>query len=209
MTSVVGICNAALTDLGGNPIVSLYPPSGEPSTTEQKLCQAHYEPSRDVVLEAGDWSFARTQRQLPASEISPPYGEGTMFLVPPDCIRVITVSQDAQDLNLLSWRIQQEGGSRYIVARTGIAYVNFVARIEDPTLFSPMFADTVSARMAYMMAIALTQSRTLRDENRKIYEAKLDDARANDGLQGRPRNIRTNRLHRAHWGRSRFAHGEY
>ncbi len=201
MQSVVSICNAALTDLGANPITSLYPAAGEDATTEQKLAQAHYEPSRDAVLEAGDWTFATKQRILAASTEEAPFDDATLFQVPSDCIRIIRCSRTSFDNNELTWRVQDG----FIYAVAGNVYLTYVYRLEDPVQFSPLFAEAVAARMAWRMAIPVTQSRTLRNENFDLFVQALERARANDGMQGKMQEVRVTRLRRARYGHSHMS----
>jgi hypothetical protein len=190
MASEVGICNQAMSWLGGNLIISL----GD-DTNEARLCNANYADIRDAVIEANDWTFAITRRDLPMSSVSPVNGYANAFPIPSDILRVTDVN-DGQD-----WRI--EGDS--IVTNEGSCKIRAVARITDPNRFSTLFRQTLAARIAADLAIPLTQSRALQEQYFKIYMGKLESAIANDGMQGKTRRITSSWLRGSRSGGANLA----
>lgn len=190
MASEVGICNQALAFIGGNLITSL-----ADNTTEAKLCNALYEDVRDAVLESHDWTFAITRRNLPASPTAPENGYAKAFPIPSDILRVTDVN-GGQD-----WRV--EGGN--IVTNEGSCKIRAVARITDPNSFSSMFVQTLSARLAADLAIPLTQSSKLQEQQYKIYDMKLREAVASDGMQGTSRRVTSSWLRGSRSGGSSSA----
>lgn len=201
MASIVGICNAALTELGAETIVDLYPAAGEEATAEQKACQAHYEPARDFVLDDADWGFALARRQLPQSAEALAWGRGNKFLLPSDLIRIVRASATAEDYNEVEW--VREG--QFIIAETDAIFLTYVMKVEDANRFTPGFTTCLIAYLASVMAIPLAESRTLRNENYDLYNLKLRKARANDGLGNKMQEVRTTRLRRSRWGRGRLS----
>jgi hypothetical protein len=190
MASDVGICNTALAWVGGSLIMSL----GD-DTNEARLCDAVYAGVRDAVLEAHDWTFAITRRNLPMSAASPDNGYANAFAIPSDILRITDVN-DGQD-----WRV--EGDS--IVTNEGSCKIRAVARITDPNRFSSLFVQALAARLAADLAIPLAQSRLLQQDNFTIYENKLAQAVANDGMQGKSRKITSSWLRGSRTGGANLA----
>ena len=174
MASEVGICNQALSWVGGSLITDF-----ADNTNEARLCDANYTAIRDAVLEAHDWTFAVVRRDLPMSGTSPVNGYANAFTIPSDILRITDVN-DGQD-----WRVEGDA----IVTNEGAAKIRAIARITDPNRFSSLFVQALAARLAADLAIPLSQSRALQQQHYQIYEMKLAEAVANDGMQGKSRRI--------------------
>ena len=190
MASEVGICNQAMAWVGGALITSL----GDGST-EARLCNAVYSDVRDAVLEAHDWTFAITRRNLPASATAPENGYATAFPIPSDILRITDVNDGAD------WRV--EGDS--IVTNEGSCKVRGIARITDPNRFSALFVQALAARLAADLAIPIAQSRALQQQHYQIYESKLAEAVASDGMQGKSRRITSSWLRGSRTGGTNLA----
>lgn len=198
MSSVVDICNLALSWLGANLITSL-----EDETTEASLCDANYDLMRDAVLEAADWTFAiKRARLVPLVEV-PVFGQFNMFAVPSDSLRVLTVSEDEDDRRRVEWQIE----SGNILAHRPNAYARYIERVEDPLRYSPLFIHALAARIACDLAIPIVESRTLRNENWDLYQRKLGEAVANDGIQGKHPVIRSDTLKVVRWSHTMARYG--
>src|SRR3546814_6931193 len=84
MTSVVSICNRALTLLGQKTITSL-----EDNSQAARLCVESYGPTRDAVLRDHPWNCAIARADLAALSEAPAFEFGRQFQLPPDCLRVL------------------------------------------------------------------------------------------------------------------------
>ena len=175
--SEVAICNQALGWLGANLITSL-----DDESTEAQLCKLNYNPLRDAVLERVDWSFA-IKRFVAAPLVQPPaYHYSHAFELDSEVLRVITVSASADDYpQVEDWVVED----RKILMNYNTCYYRAVTAVTDSTRFSPLFVQALAARLAADMAIPLTNSRTLQEDMFKIYVAKVREAKASDGRQGR------------------------
>lgn len=190
MASDVGICNQAVAWLGGSLITAL-----TDNTTEARLCDAIYADVRDAVLEAHDWTFAIVRRNLPMSATSPVNGYANAFPIPSDILRITDVN-DGED-----WRV--EGDS--IVTNEAAVKIRAVAQITDPNKFSALFKQALAARLAADLAISLTRSQKLQAQYYNIYEVKLAQAVANDGMQGKSRRITSTWLRSSRTGGANLA----
>lgn len=190
--SDVTIANLGLTAIGARPITSL-----EDDNTEAQLALIHYAPARDAVLEAREWTFAVKRATLPYLAEAPDWGYARQFQLPPDTLRVLDVRDQQPShinynelANRLDWR--REGST--IVADSSMIRIRYIARIEDPVLYSPSFVQCLGARLGYELSLSITQSDKMQENMAKLYEAKLAQAAANDGMQGRSQVVRSSKL---------------
>lgn len=174
MASNVSICNQALSWLGAQLITSL-----DDNTAEAKLCKANYADIRDAITEAHDWTFAITRYNLPKNATAPVNGYSASFQIPPEVLRVLSVS-DNDD-----WGIEGQD----IVTNEASVKMKAIARVTDPNRFSPLFIQALANRLAADLSIPLTQSKSLQKQHYALYQSKMDEAVTNDGLQGKSRKV--------------------
>jgi len=190
MTSETSICNQALLWLGSRTITSL----SEAGTTAE-LCRNNYPFLRDALLEARHWTFA-TARETSISSDEPVFGEGFVHKVPLDWLRVSRVFRDVESADPNQW-IPAVGWRREgeeIIAREEIIHMWGTKRITDTGKFSMSFVQCLAARLAADLCMAITQDKVREKDLYAIYLAKLADAAALDGAQGRSEIIHSKRL---------------
>ena len=183
--SEVAIANMALGWLGGELIISF-----DDESVEARLIKANYEFARDAVLEDHSWTFATARTVLTPTTEEPVWGSTMQFLIPPDTIRILRVSQTQNDEDNLDW--VREG--RLIIANRERIYVTYTKRITNPAEFPPNFVHTLAQRLAADLAIPLTESRSLQETHWAVYMEKIKDAAATDGMQGRSPRTKSTRL---------------
>jgi len=200
-TSVVAICNLALSWLGGDLIISLDDP-----TVEAKLCKANYEPLRDTVLEEREWTFAVKRIELPSLQDTPLYGFDRAFQIPPDTIRLLQVSRAGEDVTSGGAARRDTGqgreqriewlreGETVVANGAERIYARVLTRISDTTKFSPAFDQCLAARIAMDIAIPLTNSEKLQASMAAMYGQKIRIAAGTDGMQGRSYRTRSDSL---------------
>ena len=187
--SEVSICNQALGWLGANLITSF----DDPDSTEAALCKANYAAIRDAVLEAVDWSFARTRVVLSSPEVQEPaFGFAFSHVVPVDCLRVINADDTDRGGDNLEWEYED----RRILCDSQIVYVKYTRIIDATARFSALFTQALANRLAADFAIPLAESAGLQQQHWAIYTAKMDEAATIDGLQGRYQQTRSRKLKR-------------
>ncbi len=185
MSSAVEICNQALAQLGAGRILSLVD-----DTTEAQLCNTFYEPVRDALVEAHEWSFARARVRLVPITTPPVSYWDAAYELPSDVLRVLNVSQDPNSrADAPEW--DREGST--IVIKTHRAstaiYVRYLKRITDPNRFGPVFVQALVVRIAAEMAMPLRESRALQQQMWSLYNAKVSEAMTADGMQGRSQRM--------------------
>ena len=179
MASEVSIVNMALGFLGANTITAL-----TDNSTEAKLAKTLYADLRDACLEEGDWSFAIRGIIIPKSVDKVPFGAGDIFPLPEYVIRVIEVNE-----NRRPWVLEE----RKIITE-GICQALCVIQVVNVNMMSPMFRQAFAARLAWDMALPLTNSKTMHDTMFTLFQQKMDFAKANDGMQGTTKKIRSTRF---------------
>ena len=146
-TTALSICNLALAKLGEAPIPAISP-TGSPAA---RLCYAHYHPVRREILCTNRWTFATALTALTAEPDSPQTAP-LAHPLPPDCLRVLEVSSR-------DWSLR--GRTIYCPERS--INLLYLADVEDPTLFDPMFTEAFATRLACKLCIPLTSSTTARE----------------------------------------------
>jgi len=194
--SEIDIANMALGWIGADTITSF-----DDDSTRANLVKLNYERSRDVVLESEEWSFALDRRNLTPDAILPAFRWGQRFKVPTDILRIISVDrEDTVSVGELTsgtvtpaqipWELQ--GG--YILCNFDTIWVLGIRRVTSTGEFTEGFVHALAARLAADLAIPIQQSRALQMQMMGLYEAKIEDASATDGLQGRNKRIRSRYL---------------
>jgi hypothetical protein len=149
VASIVDICNLALAHLGNKAqVVSISPVDG---TVEADYCARFYSIARDEIIEAGDWTFARTRAALTALSTNPSSTWDYAYALPSNCMvprRLVTGEyyqheDDSRDFDV-------EGTT--LLTDLENATLIFTQPIEDPTLFSAGFVLAVSYKLAAYLA---------------------------------------------------------
>lgn len=174
MASTVAICNRALQKVGASRITSL-----DENSKQARECNAMFDLIRDAELRAHPWSFAVKRKVLAASATDLPHDEGeTAFPLPSDFLRLLHSPHDRD------WQI--EGRSILTRFEDSALEIRYVARIDDPTLFDPLFAEALAARLAVELVERITQSNTKKQILREEYDHLLDEARRANAIERPP-----------------------
>ena len=175
MVSKVQIFNRALTEAGGRPTV-LDPDEGSEGAI---LCRNNYDLTLDEVLRAHPWNFAKRRQQLAAKGSSPLFEFGNCFALPSDpfCLRFLNANTELS--------VQVEGRDLLTDAAAPLQ-IAFIARVEDPELFDPLFASALALNLANVIAPKLNRKESQEKRIWDKYLQKLSLARSIDGMEGTP-----------------------
>ena len=174
----VDICNQALYRLGVvNPITSL-----DEDSTEAAILRSHYAPSRDALLSAFPWPWARRVVALArlAGDDHPVWRYA--YAYPPLCLRILELFNayapervdvlDCQAFLADEVRLPRQGeqglpvnyeitsgtlGKR-ILTNLADARCTYIHRVEDPLLWSSLFQQALAARLASDVCLPVTGS---------------------------------------------------
>lgn len=188
---VIGMCNMALSFVGGNSIVSL-----TDDTIEAEECNRFYDIARTYCLENRDWTFAASTRQL-AKDATPASTEfANSFSLPSDCLVVREVSDSAD----LRSRIKYQKNGNTIVTDESTVYVKYTKNITNTSLFSPSFQTAVAHKLGEFLSPKITGDKVLKQTLQQNSEDLLDSGGAIDGMQGSPKRAFASKLLNARFG---------
>lgn len=167
--SAVGLCARALLKVGATPITSF-----QDGTAEAELAAALYAPTRDALLAAHGWGFARRQAGL-ARLAGPPVADfAHAFALPDDFLRALSLGTGGRGRGL-AYRIQ-EGALLADAPAVTLTYIGRVAEGRFPAFFDAVLI----ARLAAEFCIPLTENSSraealLRNAETEFRRARLAD----------------------------------
>ena len=193
--SKTGICNLAVSWLGGRHITSV----DNDDSFEARLCRANYDLSRTAVLEEREWTFAVKRIILAPLAAEPTFGFTYQFAIPADMLRSIEV----YDLN--DQGIQHLLEDNKIMCDEPTIQLKYLSNEETTTRFSSLFVQAFAAHISSNIALALTKDKTLQKNMYAVYIDKLQRAISTDSLQGSREMLKRSQLEksRRHFVRER------
>lgn len=146
--NAVEIANTALVMLGAPPITSF-----SDASTQAQLAERLYDLTRDEVLESRPWTFATKRSTL--TRASNPTGSEWLYsyTLPSDYLRLIQINKDEVATIQNKYAIE---GNNLLTDAASVEAI-YVARITDATLYSPLFVETLTTKLALKMAGPLLQ----------------------------------------------------
>ena len=178
MSSVVDICNKALSILGQKGIVSL-----DDNSPEAYACRTHWGPLRDEVLRKHPWNCVTKRASLNLLLEVPPFEFSYCHQLPADCLWV--QSTDPYDYFVI------EG--RKLLCNSKQISIRYVHTTDDSTKFDSQLSAALSFLLASELCYNITKSTSLTESLYKLGMEKLADAKASDSLEGKTREKRFGR----------------
>lgn len=164
--SDVSIANRALQKLGARQIASLT----EDSPNARSVSIA-YEPVRDRLLREYEWNFAIKRASVAADATETLWGGLNRFRKPNDFLRLLrdTEAGSTTRSDRQTWRVEGE----FIVTSDGAPLeFRYLARIEDPVKFDPLFSElfslTLAAEMIGDIETSITRKQIILDEMTEV-----------------------------------------
>lgn len=185
MASEVEIANLALANLGDRATVaSLDPPEG---SAQAEHCARFYPVARDALLELHPWNFA-TRRAALALLAETPVAWLYAYSLPADCIKVqaVQLPESTTDSTEHFAIGLNDDGQRVLYTNIDEAVVRYTARVEDTTLFTPLFTLTLSWKLSAMIAGPILKGDAGAAEAKRcdaVMAAYLGQARVSDSAQ--------------------------
>jgi hypothetical protein len=175
-TSVLSICNMAIARIGVSKLISSL---NEPSN-EARMCSLFYEQMRDYALREYPWNFAE-KRVVLANAGIPPQGYGYKYAYPSDCLKALRITNPStrtpRNDQRVHFKVATENGIKVIYTDQAEAELVYTSRIEEPTLFDPMFSSALSYLLASEMAMPLSVQPQIATQARNAY-AQVSSAAA-------------------------------
>jgi hypothetical protein len=174
MATPTDICNMAISRLGQPKINDI-----AENSAAAIACRDHFEPVRDALLRGHPWNFATTRADL-AVGATPAYGWSRSFTLPDDFLRLNTVngveaSRCEADYSLTF---------RTIYSNADTLQVTYVKRVEDTTLFDPLFIEAFVLKLAAAIAPSIADP-TEKGAMEGLAASRLRDAAFADASENR------------------------
>ena len=170
----VSICSEALLELGDQSILSL-----TDNTERARLCNRFYFTSRDELLENGHWKFATKRVKLSEDAVAPISEYDKQFVLPGDFLQLQETDIPKRPG---AWRIE---GTR-LLTNEGAVTITYTARIEDTSLFPPLFAEALKWKLAWRMAKPITGQVSMEDRMLQSFERVMQRAKTRDAQENAP-----------------------
>lgn len=157
----VHICNLALGHVGDGSVIQSLTEESEAA----RKCRLHYHDTRDHMLEAHDWGFARRHKILALSGQPAPDLWLYAYARPADAQRILKVygenhQMHREDPDRFELGYGDEG-ERLIFSDVYQARCRYTARITDATRYPQGFIHALSLKLAVNLVMPLTGSREL------------------------------------------------
>ena len=143
--TAVEIANTALAYLGVAPITSL-----SDNSTQAQLADRFYDVTRDEVLAARPWTFALKRATLAATATGGEWAYS--HALPSDFLRAVQINND--EIETIAHKFALEGNA--ILSNNSTVTLVYVARITTIALYSPLFVEALSLKLAAKFAGPLT-----------------------------------------------------
>ena len=174
-TTDVDICNRALSRLGTRATISAL----DENSTEARTVSIWYAATRDTLLRAHDWNFARRRLVLAEAGIAPT-GWAFRYLLPPDCVRLLRIYPAAPEVGSARFEVAGDSPARFVLCDEPGAEAVYTARVDDPALFDAGFASALVDQLAAHIAYPITQKTDTAVRLAQLARAALADAMAAD-----------------------------
>lgn len=132
-----GICNKTLGRIGANRI-----PNGqsvETSTTVEAIqCRLHYETTRDALLRAHKWRFARDRSELTQDSTDPDFEWDNQFILPDDFLRFRSIDEETGVTSRKNRHAIE--GQRFLTNFDTVSML-YIKKVTDVTKFDSLFVE--------------------------------------------------------------------
>ena len=192
MSSVIDICNLALSHLGDTATVaSIDPPEG---SAQAEHCARFYPVARDALLEIFHWGFA-TRRATLALLDTPTFDWQFAYAKPADALKLLAVlpAGASSDDEGVEYDVESDSsGASLILTDAENVSLRYVAFVTDPTKFPPLFVMALSWQLASMLAGPILKGETGAAEAKRcagLAQAYLSQAAQSDANQRKVRPV--------------------
>ncbi len=179
MQSYVSVCNTALARLGGDQLGRFNSPDEDGAIPT--LCRTLFPQTADFALAGFPWSFAR-KRAFLALTGEGPAGYVLRYALPADCLRPIEIVGGGANSAPVPYILE----GRDLLTGQAAAQLAYVARLHDPALWPPAFADAVAWGLAVELSTALINDPRRQQWYAERFQRSLADASGADMAMQRP-----------------------
>jgi hypothetical protein len=179
----VDIYNLALSNIAAKSRVN----SLTEDSNEKKVCDAHYENAREIILEDHDWNFASFFETLAlvkesTDAVPPPLPWLYEYTYPSTCVKIreITRELDSEPPVAFSVGLNDNKSGKVIRTDKQDAKARYTFRITNPALFTPRAVEAIGWKLATLIAITLTGNLKLKQSAEESYLRAIIDAKSSN-----------------------------
>lgn len=177
MTTSVSICNMALARAGVSQTIS----SLTETSTQARMCNQFYEPTRQSLLREFPWPFAERYFTLALIAEEPNSRWNYSYRFPSTALRINEVVVDGGERvpdPPVPFKIGSDSSGRVIYCDEAEAVVAANTDISDVNQFDPLFVDAFAWRMAWELSSPLSQNPSYVQTTQMGYERAIRKAMA-------------------------------
>lgn len=181
MASKVSIANRALTKLGEDRILLL-----SDDTKPARTMNSMFDDVRDAEIRRHRWKFAVKRGALMALAEAPAWGYAAQYPLPADYLGLVQVGERyvrAGDKSVAPWSVE---GRSILTNLAAPLRIRYMASIDDPSLFDPLFIEVLACKLALEACETLTQSGTKQQAAEAAYKFALSEAVRQDAIENPP-----------------------
>lgn len=186
MATQVGLINRALARIGEERIVSINDRSPRAQTIRDI-----WDDVRQAAIRSHPWNFAIRRAILAPVDGAPVYGWGYRFRLPQadndhqGWQRTLGVFEDEDELQRAAYKAE----GPYLLANVATLYLRFVADITNVNNWDSLFREAMMLKLGAELALALSNSGTIRDALRDEADRAFARARGVDAMDEAPLEI--------------------
>lgn len=186
-SSDVDICNMALANIGGTPIMSM-----KEQGKSADACRLRFEESRLQTLSACLWNFASMWKRgvLMNVQAKPPYSRA--YAYPADALKLFEILRDSPEDPKVPYEVTDNPDGEGKLIHTDHSAPVFVYNRDktDPSDFSIEFREAMAWLLASKIAMPVTKDMKKQQESYKMFIAATSTAvAANHNESGRDMDI--------------------
>lgn len=183
MASLIEICNRALTKLGVARITSL-----DDNNEQARALNTMLPLVKASELRAYTWNFSIQRASLAELSTAPAFDYARQFQLPSDCLRILWAGEVFPGPNLSDFQnggvVDYEVEGRMILTDLAAPLkLRYVANIEDPGQFDPLFSEALACKLAVELAESMTGSSTIRQLAWDEYKQAIRKALRSDAIE--------------------------
>lgn len=144
----------------------------------------NYPVQRDLLLQKHPWNFAVRRAALAEDVETPAFEWGHQFTVPSDCLRVLPITSDGLRASAMTPFVVE--GGKILTDMTAPLKIRYIARITNPSYFTPMFANLLATVLAANFAHWMTGKAGYAKFVQDMLPGLIADAQLIDSLEGTP-----------------------
>ncbi len=181
MTSEVAIANRALSKLGDDRILLL-----TDDVKAARTLRDMFDPVRDAELRRMRWKFAMVRTSLPALVATPAWGYTKQYTLPADYLAMVQINDYHVQLRSKVRPPYSIENGFILTDYEAPLKIRYISRIENTSLYDPLFVEVLACKLAMEACETLTQSETKFTRCADQYKWALTEAVRQDAIEMAP-----------------------